>query len=223
MNDHPQPPKPRKGCLFYGCLTLAVLSLAVLVGGGLGLYFLYQKVEALVETHAAAGPMELPPAHYTAVDQQQFDARLDAFVAGMDEGKPTVPLVLRGEDLNMLLASSPDLKALANGIRARVEGDEIRGLVSLKLGDLGAPFFKDRYLNGEAAFKVAFTNGMLRVTASELRVNGKALPEEYLAALREHNLAEGVNQNPEVSQTLEKIASIEVKDGAVQVAPKTAE
>ena len=220
--DSPQTnPKPKKGCLFYGCLTLAVLSLAVLVGGGLGLYFLYQKAEAFVSQYAAEAPMQLPKVKYTQFDKEQFDERVRIFAEGLKDGKPTVPLVLKGEDLNMLLASSPQLKTLSDGVRLKVEGDEIRGRVSLKLADLGAPFFKERYINGDAAFRVSLENGRLTVTPSEILINGKALPNDYLAALSEHNFAEGANQNPEVTQTLERLESIEVRDGAVRVIPKS--
>lgn len=224
MND-PQPPRPprRKGCLFYGCLTLAILSLAVLVGGGLGLYFLYQKAEAFVDEYAGTEPMELPAVRYTEQDREGLEERVHIFADALAEGKPTVPLVLKGEDLNMLLASSADLKALADGVRLQVEGDEVQGMVSLKLGDLGAPFFKDRYLNGEASFNVSLADGRLTVSPSKVVVNGKALPEEYLAAIRQQNFAESVNQNPEVMKTLEKLETIEVKDGVVKVVPKSAE
>ncbi len=224
MND-PQPPRPprRKGCLFYGCLTLAILSLAVLVGGGLGLYFLYQKAEAFAEEYTGTEPMDLPEVRYNAEDQERLHERVQIFADGLAEGKPTVPLVLKGEDLNMLLAASPDLSALSQGVRLKVDGDEVKGMVSLKLGDLGAPFFKERYLNGEASFNVALADGRLTVSPSAIVVNGKPLPEEYLAAIRQHNFAESANQNPEVMKTLKQLESIEVKAGVVKVVPKSAE
>ncbi len=222
MNTPPlQPEKRRKGCLFYGCLTLVILCLAVLVGGGLGLYLLYQKAEAVAEKYAATEPMELPQVHYTQVDQDLFQERLKTFADGLAQGKPTVPLTLQGEDLNLLLASSPDLKVLSEGVRLKVEGDEVKGLVSLRLGDLGFPFFKDRYINGEISFQVSLADSRLTVSPREIRVNDKPLPGEYLAAIRQHNFAESANQNPDLKQTLDQIESIEVKDGVVKVAPKS--
>jgi len=219
----PQSPRPRKGCVFYGCLTLAILSLAVLVGGGVGLYFLYQKAESFVHQYASAEPMELPAVSYTEIDKEQFSERLKIFADGLAEGRPTVPLVLKGQDLNMLLASSPDLQVLSDGLRMSVDGDEVTGKVSLKLGDLGAPFFKDRYLNGEASFKVSLVEGRLAVSPSAIRVNDQPIPEEYLAAIRGHNFAESVNQDPELMVTLEKLDTIEVRDGTVKVVPKDEE
>jgi len=224
MNDSQlHPPKPRKGCLFYGCLTLVVLSLAVLVGGGVGLYFLYHKAQNFVQQYAGSEPMELPDVRYTESDQQEFKERIRIFSKGLEAGEATAPLELKGEDLNLLLASSPDLKTLADGLRLKVEGDQVKGVVSLKLGDLGAPFFKDRYLNGEASFKVSLSEGRLTVLPTEVLINGKPLPHEYLEAIGKHNFAEGANQNPDLTEALEKLNSIEVKDGAVTVVPKSAE
>ena len=223
MNEQPpQAPKRRKGCLFYGCLTLAILSLAVLVGGGLGLFFLYQKAEALVEKYASTEPMDLPKVQYTQMEEEQFEERLKIFADGLEQGKPTVPLVLKGDDLNMLLASSPDLKVFADGVRLKVEGEEIKGKMSLKLGDLGAPFFRDRYLNGEASFKVTLADGKLTVTPTAIQVGDKSIPEQDLSKLRELNLAEGVDRNPEVMKTLNKLEAIEVTNGVVKVVPKSA-
>lgn len=207
--------------MFYGCLTLVILCLAVLVGGGLGLYFLYQKAQTFVEQYAATEPMELPAVGYTRADQEVFQERLKIFADGLTQGKPTVPLNLKGEDLNLLLASAPDLKALSEGVRLKVEGDEVKGLVSLKLGDLGAPFFKDRYLNGEISFQVTMADGRLTVSPRTIRVNDKPLPEEYLAAIRQYNFAESANQNPSLKQTLDRLDRIEIKDGTVKVAPKS--
>jgi hypothetical protein len=195
----------------------------VLIGGGFGLYLLYQKAQVFVEQYAAAEPMELPAVKFTAGDLAQFKERLQAFGQGLEQNQPGAPLELKGNDLNMLLASSDDLKALSKGLRLQVEGDEVNGMVSLKLGDLGAPFFKDRYLNGEASFKVSLSEGRLTVVPTRVMVNDKALPEEYLNAIRQQNLAESANQNPGVAQTLERLQSIEVKDGTVRVLPKTPE
>jgi len=220
MNEQQQPQKPRKGCLFYGCLTVAIISLAALIGLGIGGYVLYKKAGELVVQYTGAEPMELPPTRYTPVEEEQFRARLDAFAKGLAAGEPSVPLVLKGEDLNMLLASNPDLATFAKGVRLKVEGDEIHGIVSLKLGDLGAPFFRDRYLNGEASFQVELEDGRLSVRPSRIVVNGEPLPAESLAALREQNLAEGVNQNANLQATLKKLERIEIRDGAVRVVPK---
>jgi hypothetical protein len=223
MTVAPPMEKRKKGCLFYGCLTIAILSLAVLIGGGVGMYFLYQKAEAFVDQWGSPEPMELPEVRYTDTEMEQFEERLRIFSEGLAEGKPTVPLTLKGEDLNMLLASSDGLERVSKGIRARVEGDQVKGQVSLKLGDLGAPFFKDRYMNGEVAFKVSLAEGQLIVHVTEVVVNGEALPEEYLAPLKKENLAQGVTQNPELTETLKKLESIDVDNNVIRVVPKPSE
>lgn len=221
--NQPPPQKPRKGCLFYGCLTAAILAVALLVGGGIGVYVLKKKVDAFVTQYAATEPQELPALRYTDADLEQFKERLKVFTDGLRAGKPTEPLVLKGEDLNMLLAASPDLKKFADGVRLSVDGEQIRGKVSLKLGDLGAPFYQDRYLNGEVAIKASLQDGKLKVAPTEILVNGKALPDEFMSSIRDQNFAEGADQNPEFKASLDKLDAIEVSDGAIQVVPKPTE
>lgn len=211
--------KPKKGCLFYGCLTIAILSLAVLVGGGLGMFLLYKKAESFVDQWASLEPMELPAVHYTEADREQFEARLKTFIDGLgQEGSPAT-LTLQGEDLNMLLASAKNGSTLTERVRARVEGNQVRGHVSVQLGDLQAPFFRDRYVNGEVALTVSLQNGRLIVQVAELVVNGTPLPEEYLAPLREQNVAEALAQDPDLTQILEKLSQIVVTNDTVQLVP----
>jgi len=223
MNESPPTQKPKKGCLFYGCLTLAILSLAVLVGGGLGLYLLYQKAEAFVNEYSSTDPVTLPEVGYTQDDLGAFEARLEGFAQGLGTDAPAVPLVLKGEDLNMLLALDPELKVFADGLRVSVEGDEIQGRMSMKLGDLGAPFFRERYLNGEASFKVSLENGRLTVSPSQIVVNGRPMPDQYLEGTRSQNFAESFNQDPDVQSTFEKLDTITVTNDTVIVVPKGAD
>ena len=56
--------------------------------------------------------------------------------------------------------------------------------------------------------------------AEELVADIESKREEYLAAIRKENLARGVNQNPELMEILDKLESIEVRDGVIRVVPK---
>lgn len=222
MTDQ-SPPRPRKGCLFYGCLILVALFLAMVAGLSIGGYFVYKKAEAFVDQYAAMEPVELSQLQYTEEQTDDFKERMRVFIDGLGEGMSTAPLVLQGEDLNMLLASSSNLKTWADGVRLSVEGNEVKGQISLRLGDLGAPFFKDRYFNGTASFKVSIEEGELIVSPSSISVNGNVLPDQYMAEMREQNLAVGISQDPDLAPTLEQLESIEVKDGTVTVFPMSDE
>ena len=198
---------------------MVVLFLAVLLMGYLG----YRAMTGFVDQYTDSDPVELPPLEVTEVQKEQMQLRLKAFADGLREGKTTVPLVLRGDDLNVLLASSQDLQSLAERMRVRVEGNQVTGQVSMKLGDLGSPFFKDRYINGTASFRVSLQSSNLMVSPTDIRVNGKPLPDKYLTAMQSQNLAQSFNQDPELRSALEKLDTIEVEEGALKVVPKAVE
>ncbi len=219
MNDQPpMPPRQTqgRGCLFYGCLTLIVLFVVVGFTGYLG----YRKLSSFVDQFASKEPMELAPVHFTEEQKARMQLRLREFADGLQTGAPGKPLTFDGDDLNLLLASSEKFRRLADHVRLRIEDGEVKGQVSLRFGDLGAPVFQDRYLNGEGSFKVSLREGHLVVSPSEMSVNGKPLPEKYLAAIQQENLAQAANDDPDVAATLEKLETIEVEESALKVVPK---
>ncbi len=72
----------------------------------------------------------------------------------MEAGTASEPLVLSSDDLNALIEDKPEMKGK---IYVTVEGDEVKGRVSIPLGELGLPMVKGRYLNGKADLKgIAF-------------------------------------------------------------------
>ena len=231
MTDQPQP-RPRKGCLFYGCLTLVIIFLAIIVGGGLGVYVAYKKVQGLVAQYSASTPMELPEAGFTRIDREALEERLRVFARGLAAGTSESPLVLTGKDLNVLMTLADDSEALSEHIRFKVEENQIKGMLSLKLDELGVPLLntrfiqplaRDRYLNGEATFKVSLDEGVVSVSLADLLVGGRPVPDKYLSGLRQRNLAERVNQDANVTQAMEKVQAIEIRGETVSIVPKAVE
>jgi hypothetical protein len=183
-------------------------------------YVGYRKLSTFVDQFASQEPMPLAPLNFTEEQKGRMQLRLREFAEGLRTGHPEKPLVFDGEDLNLLLHSSEQFRRLADHVRLRIENGEVKGQISLRFGDLGAPVFPDRYLNGEGSFKVSLREGRLIVSPSELTVNGKPLPEKYLAAMQQENLAQAANDSPEFSTTLEKLESIEVEGSTLKVVPK---
>ncbi|HEV3163976.1 MAG TPA: hypothetical protein VGZ22_08075 [Isosphaeraceae bacterium] len=208
--DETAPKEKRRGhgCLFYGCITLIVL----LVVGGLavflGLRALYNKAYEFTEDK----PMVFPKLQLSEEERAAVKKRFDDFKAAVKEGKPAEPLVLDSDDCNALIQSGED-NSLRDRVYVKIEGDEIKGQVSWPLD--GIPGMKGRFANGEADFKVSLVNGLLVATIDSLSVKGKPLPPEVMAGLRGKNLAEDMNKDPENVKALEKLESIEVKDGKI--------
>lgn len=205
--------KPR-GFLFYAAVAAAVLlasSLAAAVG--LGLY-----ARSFIIAHTDAAPTPLPPApEMTDVEYAALEKKVDAF----REGTGDSALALRAADINALLArrSSPGDR-VGDMLRVAIEGDKLRGDVSLPLDKSPLPLPRGRFLNGSASFFVSMKNGVLIVTADAVSLRGRPLPPALLARLRSENLARDAYRNPKSAEALRRIDSIEIKDDVVVITPR---
>jgi hypothetical protein len=211
-----QPPRQR-GCFFYGCIIASVLVVLMLVLLGVGSYFLYRFVAQAVEQYTATAPRDLPKVEMPADRRESLKKRAEEFAKAVEKGKAVEPLVLTGDDLNALIEEEPDLAQLKGKIYLKIEGDELKGQVSLPLEKFsempGLGLLKGRYLNGEANLKASLINGVLIVTLDSLEVNGQRVPENAMANIRQENLAKDAYKNPKHAEVLRKLESLEIKDG----------
>src|SRR5262249_31633184 len=100
-------------------------------------------------------------------------------------------------------------------IYVSVEGDKLKGQVSLPLDVFKVSMLRGRYLNGEADLKASLQEGVLIVTLDSIEVNGQTLPEEILTNLRQQNLAKDAYKNPKNAELIRKLESLEIKDGKI--------
>jgi len=220
MNDYSTPasaPKGR-GCFFYGCLTSVVLLLLAGLLVFLGVRFVRNKLNAYTD----AQPLKMPKVEMTDAEFQILQQRMKAFAAALEQGKPLEPLSLNERDLNALIGLSANTKELADKVHVSLNGNEVKGMVSIPLSGLGW-LGKGRYLNGDATFKVSLENGVLIVTAQEIRVKGLPIPESFMGPLRRENLAKEAYKDPQNAETIRKIESIQVEDSQVTVKARPAQ
>lgn len=215
--SQPVPPPVRKprGCLFYLILVLVVMLLVA----GLLAFFTARFVKNQLIAFTDASPMTLPKVEMAGADFERLEQRVTEFGKALQQDKSTEPLVLTERDINALLTRKPEAKELANKVYVALKDDQVKGQVSIPLGGLGW-IAKDRYLNGEAAFNVSLDNGVLIVTAKEVTVKGKPLPETFMSALRQENLAKDAYKDAKNAEFIRKLERIEVKDGRVIITPR---
>jgi len=209
MPDPPYsaPPPKRRGCLFYGCLTSVVLGLIAVLVAVVAVRAVKNKIYAYTESQ----PAQLPKVEMTDAEFDSLKQRVATFGEAMNQGKPSEPLVLTEHDLNGLLAKSAQTKELADKVYVYLDGDEVKGQVSIPLSALGW-LGKGRFLNGEATFKASLENGVLIVTAQEVEVKGKALPGSIMKQLRQENLAKDAYKDAGNAETIRKLESIRVEN-----------
>jgi hypothetical protein len=209
MTDPNVPPPIRKGrgCFFYGCLTSLVLLLVVFLLALFTVRWIRNEINAYTDT----APMTLPKVEMAEPEFKALEQRMKTFGDAMEQGKPAEPLILTERDLNALLTQKPNMKTLANKVYVSLNGSQVTGQVSIPLDALGW-IARGRYLNGEATFHVSLENGVLIVTADELKVKGKPLPETFMKEMRKQNLARDAYQDPKNAEAIGKLESIQVQD-----------
>jgi hypothetical protein len=211
----PEPPQavPRQhGCFFYGCIIASILALLMVILVAIGSYLFYQFARQMIDQYTSTAPRVLPKVEMPAEQRQALKDRFEGFRKAVNEGTPTEPLVLTSDDLNALIEENPDLKGL---IYVKVEGDEVKGQISIPLDKLGIGMVRGRYLNGEADLKASLEGGVLIVTLDALEVNGKPVPEQIMKGIREQNWAKDVYKEKKNAEMIQKFESLEIKDGKI--------
>jgi hypothetical protein len=215
MNE-PTPPKQRRGCFFYGCLSGVVCLVAILVAFLLGLY----QVKRMLNFYTDTRPVALPSVQMPPAELEQLKRRIEEFTDAVRTGRPTQPLSLSADELNAMIGSDPNLARVKGKLYVTLEGDRLKGQISLPMDDLGLPFFRGRYLNGTGIFAIGLHNGELLVTPDSLVVKGKPLPGVYMDKIRSQNLAASLSNNPRASVALNHLQDIRVTDGKLILVPK---
>jgi hypothetical protein len=205
-----------------GCLKgLGIGCAVIIVIAVIGAIIAYVGIKKFVSSITDTAPKALP---VVTVSQAQADAviaRLDVFTAAIKKGEPTQALTLTANDINILIQKDPRWKEWSGKVFVTIQGDQLRGEVSMPLDALGS-MTKGRYLNGAASFTVGLVSGQLILNITSVEVRGKLLPDQFMTQLRTKNLAEKLNQDANAQATLQRLESISVKNGAIQIVPKSA-
>jgi hypothetical protein len=211
----PEPPTgaPKQhGCFFYGCIIASIMAVLTAIVVGVGAFFAYRLLNQLVDQYTSTTPLELPKVEMPPEQRTALKDRIEAFRKAVDAETPTEPLVLTSDDLNALIDENEELKGK---IYVKLEGDEVKGQVSIPLDKLGLGMMRGRYLNGEADLKASLSDGVLIVTLDSIEVNGKRPPDDMMKGLREQNLAKDVYKEEKNAKLIRKLESLEVKDGKI--------
>jgi hypothetical protein len=226
LNSPARAPRSRPGCLFYGCLTLAILALVIGGAIGIGLYYGVKKFDQTVQDYTATTPADLPAVAMTDAEYSALDQRFAAFGVDLRDGRATEPLALTSDEINALLNRSKAMEDWKGRIHVWMEGEELRGQVSLPLDPIAeGPILnrlEGRYLNGAAHLSVGMENGRLAVRLRNMEVNDRIIPVEIMQRLSTINLAEAAYDNPDSTSLLSRIREIQVKDGRLVITPATA-
>ncbi len=207
------PKKSGRGCWFYGCTTVAVIAVLLVVGGIYGANRAYKWARSFT----SAEPAVFPQPSITGQDLDVLKQRYGRFAIALEEGTASGPLVLTGEEINALVAASSQTN-FAGGLHVSIDNGNLVGQISLPIGEI-FPIFSGRYLNATAKINASIENGLPIVTMDEVSANGKPLPGFLSEAFREENLVKGVYEDAEAMARIRRIDSLRVDGNRLIVSP----
>ena len=219
----PETTPKKRGCFFYGCLSCIIAAILIAVTGFLGVRFLVGRINATIMEYTEASPRALPTVDMPTNEIAQLKERAAAFGRALDAHTNTPPLILTGPEINVLLRTAQQTKdaKLNERFYVSLEGEHIKAQTSLPLDEfpqLPLIHTKGRYLNGVADVTATVTNAAVSMNINSVMVKGKPLPAQLLMQMQQFQrqmLSQNVNNNPTNAPYLERLESVEVKDGTM--------
>lgn len=205
-------PAKKRGCLFYGCLSLVIVALLVVTVGILGYFLIKRTTAGWVRDYTDAGPVKLERVEYSREQTDLLQRKAAEFQRALEMGTNVIELTLTADDLNALISTQPKLKDM---LLVRIDNDQVRGDISMPLTDLGPVKLGGRYLNASVFFNVVLTNGVLDIRLRDVMVKDKPLPSMVLSELRKNNLALEFQKDPKTASDIAKYDAIQITNGAV--------
>jgi len=180
-----------------------------------GYRFVESKTSQLINQYTDTNAVVLGSVKLTQEQLDSLKQRLAQFSKAMEDQTNTQELALSADDINGLIAADKKTGAFRDRLFVRIEDNRLQGDVSIPLKDFGPIKLDGRFLNGAATFKVSTVDGKLDVRLDEMRVNHKPLPAIIQSELQNKNLVDELKNDPESRKFLDKLASVEIKDGQI--------
>jgi len=198
------------------CTVLGVLGVIVVLATVAALVHAWNLGRDLTDDH----PLQLPSTGLPLAQLHALQDRIRAFQQAITQRQDTPPLELTDEELNALIETRPEAQPVRGKIFVAIEGNTLKGQLSVRMGELRFPVFRNRYLNGWATFRVELVNDMLRVSVEDFSSPRRRLPTVYMDKLREQNLVKSFRSDARFEAALERLKAVEVRDGRLVVTAK---
>jgi hypothetical protein len=208
--------KKGRGCFFYGCLTLVILAVLVVIGGFVAYGFAKKKlVEQTSATGIAIAPIKLPVSR-----GEDAMKRVENFSKDLQEGKAVGPLVLSSEELDYYLRSTPGGAPFHDRMHFAITNNHVEAEFSWPLEAMWPGMnLKGRFLNGTAKFKVDIRDGALVADVDTLEVNGK--PVTGMMEKMKKNFKYEPSAEDRSGKLFRNLDRVEIEDDKLILFPKT--
>jgi hypothetical protein len=216
MPEHSQPKPAGRGCLFYGCLSLVVLVIVVLLTGYLTIRY---AVNTMIENYTDDAPQQFEAVEISDEERTDLMNRVAEFNAAKGKTNEPVLLTLTARDINALIAREAELR---DRVRVSIEDDRLTARATLPLEPFsGIPFLsklKGRHLNGSFQVGVGLQNGVADISVVSAEVNGTAVAQTILDEIQKDPSFQRMLNDPEVRTKLNQLDWIEIKEDRIEIA-----
>lgn len=200
-------PKKSRGCL-YGCLAAFGVMCLLLICSGVGSYYF---LSGKIEQYTDAEPLDLDEVAYSDEEMEILKTRLSSFENAVDEGSSEVQeLELTADDINALIAEEEKLKGR---VFVTIEDGQIGADVSVPADFV--PGGGGRFFNGSVKVDASMEGGVLIVTLVDAEVGGERLPDQFIEAMANENLAKEFYKKEENAKTMRRFEDIRIEDDRV--------
>ena len=210
------PERKPKGCLFWGCLIVAILFVVTVVLIVVGVILARNWAIGAVEQYTEPKPADLPVVEVEEERRTEIVSSWEDFKVALDEGR-AAELSLDSDEFN-IVAQEMVPKA-AEHAYFTIEGDELNGQVSIPVDPFGAMIGTDRldgrFFNASGTFDVTLSDGVLKIFMNQAEVKGEPIPQEAMQQIGTQNLAENLMNNPENRDIISKLERVTVEDGRI--------
>jgi hypothetical protein len=207
MSDEPALSEPvgarRRGCLFYGCLSAAVLLLVVCITALGTAWWVKRQVNA-----RPIVPTELTPA-----EQKTLDQKLELLGGDAKNTPPPDKVVtITEKEINGLLAKNTNL---GDKCYVSVERNAIGARCNIPVQD-DVPVLGGKTLRGRVEVRVALDDQQLDLRVQDVTVAGVSLPNAWLGGVKDVNLAQEYFAKDDVLKAfLAGIESLSIDKGRI--------
>ena len=200
----------KRGCLFWGCLTSAIVAVLVAVVAAVIVF----RVKRVVENATSTQPAPIPAATPSPQAARDTQRKTEGFLTALKRNEAGT-FNFSADDINNLIATAPGLQDLRGRTFVAIANDRIVADASIPLDQV--PGMQGRFLNGRFTLELQFRNGDLAIYARDIQVKGQPLPDLVKAKVETINLAQELYKRPDAVQALKKIDFLEVRDGKLVV------
>src|SRR4051812_9575326 len=107
MNNTPEPTQPkRRGCFFYGCMTVLVLALIAGIAAFFAVRYGLKKANSLIGEYTDTQAVALPTNELSTAQSTSLEKRWTTFQDALSAHSNVPPISLTGPELNALLTGA---------------------------------------------------------------------------------------------------------------------